>query len=197
MEEGAEGEKSPVEEEDAAISPPVMTPEQMVHVDGESDDDFDFIDIKQKINAFIKENGEDKLIPDNLINEAIRWRLNRNDCQNRGYVLDGYPKSIEQAQDVFIITPQRPVKEKKFNEEGEEEEEPAEEEEEDDANKYKPTLQTNIYPESVIMLRASDLFLKRRSKKFYQGVEKAKWHIKKLPAKIELFNKNNSMGLFS
>jgi len=66
-----------------------------VHVDGESDDDFEFIDIKEKIKEFVKENGKEVRIPDNLINEAVRWRLNQNDCQNRGYVLDGYPKSIE------------------------------------------------------------------------------------------------------
>jgi hypothetical protein len=80
-------------------------------------------------------------------------------------VLDGYPKNIEQANDVFIITPQRPIKEKKLNEDGEEEEEEQpEEDEEEEAKKYKPTLQTNIYPESVVELRASTLFLKRRSK---------------------------------
>jgi len=66
-----------------------------VHVDGESDDDFDFIDIKEKIKEYVKQQGKEIRIPDSLINEAVRWRLNRNDCQNRGYVLDGYPKTIE------------------------------------------------------------------------------------------------------
>lgn len=168
-----------------------------MHVDGESDDDFEFIDIKEKIKAFVKENGKNQRIPDNLINEAVRWRLNRNDCQNRGYVLDGYPKTLQQAQDVFIITPQRPVRQKKLNEDGEEvEEEPPEEEE--DPNKYKPTLQKNIYPESVIFLRASQLFLKRRAKQFLQekAQDKGKWHISIMPGKINKFNENNSMDLF-
>ena len=95
-----------------------------------------------------------------MINEAVRWRLNRNDCQNRGYVLDGYPKDYANAKNVFIITPKAP--EKKVPAEGEEAEEPPAEEEE--AAQLKPILQTNIYPESVISLQASDQFIKRRSK---------------------------------
>lgn len=161
--EGDGAEEVKPQAESVQKTPAPRTPIN-THVEGESDDDFEFIDIKEKIKAFIKENGKGTRIPDNLINEAVRWRLNRNDCQNRGYVLDGYPKTIEQANDIFIITPQRPVKEKKLNEDGEEEEEAPAEEEEEDPNKYKPTLQTNIYPESVIHLRASQLFLKRRSK---------------------------------
>jgi len=33
--------------------------------------------------------------PDAIMDEAFRWRLNQNDCQNRGYVLDGYPKTYK------------------------------------------------------------------------------------------------------
>ena len=65
-----------------------------VKVDGESDDDFEFIEIKEKVKTYVKTHGGDKRIPDELINEAVRWRLNKNDCQNRGYVLEGYPKSF-------------------------------------------------------------------------------------------------------
>lgn len=72
-------------------------PVYKVVVDGESDDDFESIEIKEKIKAYIKEHGKQKRIPDDLINEAVRWRLNQNDCQNRGYILDGYPRSLQQA----------------------------------------------------------------------------------------------------
>lgn len=57
--------------------------------------------------------------PDELMNEAVRWRLNQNDCQNRGYVLDGYPYSFEQAKGVFFITPKRPEKKIVIGEDGE------------------------------------------------------------------------------
>ena len=71
---------------------------------------------------FIKENSKELRIPNDIINEAVRWRLERNDCQNRGYVLDGYPKNFGNAESVFVVTPKRP--EKKLNEEGEEENPP-------------------------------------------------------------------------
>lgn len=55
----------------------------------------------------------------------MRWRLERNDCQNRGYVLDGYPKNFENAENVFVVSP--PAPDKVFDEEGNEV--PVEEEE--------------------------------------------------------------------
>ena len=67
-------------------------------MDGESDDDYEKIDIKEKVKQFLDDpQNKGQRIPDILINEAVRWRLNRNDCQNRGYVLDGYPKNYAQA----------------------------------------------------------------------------------------------------
>lgn len=54
---------------------------------------------------------------------------------------------------MFVHTPV--AAEKKKPAEGEEEEQ-APPEEEADPNSLKPVLQTNIYPESVISLRASD-----------------------------------------
>lgn len=52
------------------------------------------------------------------------------------------------------------------NEDGEEV--PAEEED-GEAEVLKPVLQTNIYPESVISIQASDQFLKRRSKELIKN----------------------------
>jgi len=105
-----------------------------IEVEGDSDDDFKPIEIKDKVNAYIKEHGKKERIPNDIINEAVRWRLNQNDCQNRGYVLDGYPKNFMNADQVFVVTPKAP--EKKKLEEGEEEEPPAEEE----TQALKPTL---------------------------------------------------------
>ena len=77
------------------------------------------IEIKEKVKECIAKFGKEQRIPNEIINEAVRWRLERNDCQNRGYVLDGYPKNFMNAESVFIVTPKRP--EKKFNADGEEE----------------------------------------------------------------------------
>ena len=72
------------------------------------------------------------------MSEAYRWRLSQNDCQNRGYILDGYPISYKTAQEVFIVVPPAPEKKKPvINEDGEEE--PVEEiDEEELANLLKP-----------------------------------------------------------
>jgi len=93
-----------------------------------------------------------------------------------------------------VVTPKPP--EKKKPAEGEEEEAPPDEEEE--AANLKPQLQKHIYPESVVHLRASTLFLKRRAKQFLAEAEKnkEKWHISRLQEKINLFNSQNSMDLF-
>jgi len=63
------------------------------------------IGIKEKVKEFIASNGKEEIIPNDIINEAVRWRLERNDCQNRGYVLDGYPKNFGNAENVFVVTP--------------------------------------------------------------------------------------------
>jgi adenylate kinase len=69
---------------------------------------------------FRKENGPKVRFPEEIMNEAVRWRLNQNDCQNRGYVLDGYPNSYQTAYGVFFIVPKKPVKKMIINEDGEE-----------------------------------------------------------------------------
>jgi len=148
--ENADAATPPEGEGDADDKESVEEPIK-VDIEGDSDDDFQPIEIKDKVKAFIKEKGPKTRIPSDIINEAVRWRLNQNDCQNRGYVLDGYPKNFLNADQVFVVTPKAP--EKKKLEEGEEEEPPAEE---DAAAALKPTLQKNIYPESVISLQATD-----------------------------------------
>ncbi len=40
---------------------------------------------------------EGKLVPDDLTNEMVKQRLNEPDCAN-GFILDGYPRNINQAQ---------------------------------------------------------------------------------------------------
>jgi adenylate kinase len=185
-EKGEEPPKSDrKEEEPIDLDAPIN-----VKLDYDSDDEFKEIEIKEKVRAHQKANGSKAEVPEDLINEAIRWRLNQNDCQNRGYVLDGYPLSFEQANSVFVLTPKAP--EKKAPAEGEEE---APEEEVDPAT-LKPVLQTNIYPESVILLNASELFLKRRAKDLEKSNENAKWETPKLIKNLQAYNSKNSMSLF-
>ena len=83
-----------------------------------------------------------------MVCEMVRWRLFRNDCQNRGYVLDGFPRNFNQANKVFVVTP--PMPKPVINEDGEEE--PIDEEV---LKALKPTLVKDIYQESVISLSAT------------------------------------------
>ena len=48
-------------------------------------------------------------LPDEMIYKCYKWRLNQNDCLNRGYILDGYPKKYADAVGLFMGLP--PVEE--------------------------------------------------------------------------------------
>lgn len=43
------------------------------------------------------------LVPDELIIEIVRERLNQEDCK-RGFILDGFPRTIKQAEELDKIT---------------------------------------------------------------------------------------------
>ena len=47
--------------------------------DSDTDDDYKEIEIKKKVSDFLMDNPGKKL-PEELMNEAVRWRLNQNDC---------------------------------------------------------------------------------------------------------------------
>jgi adenylate kinase len=90
-------------------------------------------------------------LPDEILFKVLRLRLTENDCRNRGYVLDGFPKTYKQAQEVFLYKP------KKLDENGDEiaEEEPElEEGEEKSWDGY--VIRPEIFPKSVILLDAQD-----------------------------------------
>ena len=97
---------------------------------------------------------------------------------------------------MFVITPEKPAK--KAPAEGEDSQAEPEEDEEVDAEALKPVLQKNIYPESVISLNATELFLKRRSNHLQaQAISDAmKWHASKLGDKLKNYNAENAVDLF-
>lgn len=82
---------------------------QADHEDADTEDEYEPLAIRTKVHAFRQENGNQ--LSSELLSEAFRWRLEQTDCQNRGYILDGYPKSFKQAQEVFEVTPEKPPKE--------------------------------------------------------------------------------------
>lgn len=102
-----------------------------------------------------------------MLNEAVRWRLNQNDCQNRGYVLDGYPHSYEEGFGVFFIQNKKPEPKFIIDEgTGEKVQAPDEMDEEQLKEYLKPKFQKNIYPDSVILLRGYKDLIRDRLHKF-------------------------------
>jgi adenylate kinase len=43
------------------------------------------------------------LVPDEIVTEMVRERLSREDCK-RGFILDGYPRTLKQAEELDGIT---------------------------------------------------------------------------------------------
>jgi adenylate kinase len=96
-------------------------------------------------------------VPDSIIYQLMILRLNENDCRNRGYVLDGYPRSFEDCQHIFL------KKEKKFDEEGNEVEEDEPELEEGQKKSFKGyIIEPSIVPSSTIVFNQEDKFLLSR-----------------------------------
>lgn len=50
----------------------------------------------------------DVRLPDELVYKCLKWRLSQNDCLNRGYILDGYPKKYQDAKELFMDFPDLP-----------------------------------------------------------------------------------------
>lgn len=50
--------------------------------------------INENVSGIINQG---KLVPDEIISEIIEKRLKKEDCEN-GFILDGYPRTIEQAE---------------------------------------------------------------------------------------------------
>ncbi|CAJ0944683.1 unnamed protein product [Ranitomeya imitator] len=97
----------------------------------------------QELLDNVRENMEQNggRLDDTYVIRFMREKLKSMPCQNQGYVLDGYPKTYEQAKELFR------------SEEGEEEEE---------SRSKAPRFDPTITPDFVISLDASDEFLKDR-----------------------------------
>jgi len=56
--------------------------------------------LKEKVDKCINEG---KLMPDDLTLEILKKRLEKSDCKS-GFILDGYPRNLEQAKDLEKVT---------------------------------------------------------------------------------------------
>ncbi len=161
---------------------------QLAVDEADSEEEFEPLEIKRKIREFKEQNPNEKKISSELMSEAFRWRLSQNDCQNRGYILDGYPNCYKTSIEVFFITPP-PIEKKapKLDEDGNEM--PDEDAEEMDPEELKklmaPKFQEHIYPDSVILLRGEDDFIRDRARKL--GDANLKWDPENLERRLETY----------
>jgi len=109
-------------------------------------------------------------LPDKYLYPLMKMKLSENACRNRGYILDGFPRSFTDAQYVFL----KRVFKETTNEDGDVEvEEPEENDEiEEDAlddegvliqknfSKYEPD--ELLIPESVIQIVGNEAEIRRR-----------------------------------
>lgn len=53
-------------------------------------------ELRKEINSYINKG---KLVPDSLILEILKQRIKKEDC-SRGFILDGFPRNLEQAKEL-------------------------------------------------------------------------------------------------
>ena len=58
---------------------------------------------KKKKNQEIDYSKFNPRVPEDLVAEIVRWKLNSNICRNRGYILDGWPKKYDDAKRLFTL----------------------------------------------------------------------------------------------
>jgi len=57
---------------------------------------------KKNLPADIVEDDYIPRLNDEMLYEILRYRLNLSDCLNRGYILDGYPRSYNDSVEIFV-----------------------------------------------------------------------------------------------
>jgi len=95
--------------------------------------------------------NEEIRVPDELLYKVLKLKLAENACRNRGYILDGYPRTYKDSQNIFLYKPVQ------YDENGEpiEEEEPELEEGEEPS--FDGFVKDNsIFPSSCIVLTGED-----------------------------------------
>lgn len=133
-----------------------------------------------------------------MLSEAFRWRLSQNDCQNRGYVLDGYPISYQTAEQVFFIPGKGPEKLPDIEDPETGEMVPQEQQEIDEEaleEMKKPKFQSHIYPDSMILIRGEDKYIRDHAKSLNKK-DNTKWDTDNLHRRLNKWRENNDLELF-
>ncbi|XP_056249717.1 adenylate kinase 7 [Seriola aureovittata] len=95
-------------------------------------------DLLNRLKDSMEQSGGQ--MDDQLLVKVLKVKLMSNPCRNQGFVLDGLPKTFEQAKELFS----------------------AEEDESEDGTSHISSHSKKIMPEFVLRLDATDAFLKER-----------------------------------
>ncbi|KAL9653662.1 hypothetical protein ABK040_009138 [Willaertia magna] len=102
----------------------------------------------EDLKKIIKDDATNRY-DDAAICRIFKWKMTTPKCLNHGWILDGFPKSIEQARLLFAPSPKG---------EGDEDEE----EEVSDNGKAKEIVDDRLYPDYVVTFRVDVKLLEKR-----------------------------------
>lgn len=110
---------------------------------------------KKKDPDFDRESYNPRLT-DDILADLVKFQLGSAACMNKGFILDGFPRSKEDAELVFTteVPIEKPEKEGDEDPEGAGEEEP----------QTKREINDKILPQYCIAFEADDAFLSQRAK---------------------------------
>ncbi|KAL0968935.1 hypothetical protein UPYG_G00220150 [Umbra pygmaea] len=120
----------------------------------------------------LKENMEQNegRLDDQYVIRILRDKMKSKPCWNQGFVLDGFPKTYEQAKNLFY----------------------ADDDEPEDMSSKIPPFNKNIIPEFVFFLDASDEFLKNRVMNLPESlVQGTSYSQDQFPLRLTSFRKRN------
>jgi len=69
--------------------------------DLEDDDPGKAADYQELLDAINETREQGSRLEDQILTRLLRDRLHSKPCQNQGFILDGYPKTIDQAKELF------------------------------------------------------------------------------------------------
>lgn len=89
-------------------------------------------------------------LPDDIISKLFKIQMSTAACRNKGFILDGYPKTLNDAKNLFLTSVHTEI---------------TEEQENSYSNPY-PGYEPNVdlIPQFIIQLNADELSLKQRVK---------------------------------
>ncbi|KAG7466206.1 hypothetical protein MATL_G00162340 [Megalops atlanticus] len=109
-------------------------------------------------------------LDDQFVIRIMKDKLSSKPCRNQGFVLDGFPKTYEQAKELFN----------------------ADEDEPEDTRSKLPPFNKKIIPEFVLSLNATDAFLKNRVLNLPESaVEGTHYTQDQFPRRLATFRENN------